>query len=618
MSALLRAEGLQINATRGGVMTPVCRDLDFRLAPGQVLGLVGESGAGKSMIGRAIASDLPPGFAISGGLRYREEDLVRMPVWRRRALLGREIAFIPQEPMTALNPMLTVWQHMREHLARLNEPPAQRWARARDLLSQVGLEDPGILRRYPHQLSGGMCQRVLIALAFASDPLVVVADEPTTALDVTTQARIIRLLAALQGRAGTGVLFITHDLRLAAEICDDVLVLYAGRPAERGPARLVLLAPSHPYTACLQLAAPAMSGTRRALMALPYQMPGLVDAAMMTGCRFAPRCPVAQADCTELEPPIIEVGRNHVTACAHSERTASIAEPPAAEAPAARANAMEVLRTEALCRVFRGAGSWFGGRRPMMAVRDADIVVRQGEFVGLVGESGSGKSTIARLVAGLDRPTSGQVILGGMTRPRRAERRRLVQMVFQDPQSALNPRRRVVDIVTQALDIGGAIARAERRARAADLLAQVGLPAEMMHRFPAQLSGGQRQRVNIARALCVVPQLLVADEIVSGLDVSVQAQLLDTLLELRARLGFAMLLISHDLAVVRYLCARVLVMHQGEIVEQGPTLQVFSRPAHPYTRGLLAASTSAAQPGGDQAGQHGLEKIRQLIDKVDK
>ena len=583
--SLLRAEGLEVSTVLDGQRARVLRDLSFTVQPGQILGLVGESGAGKSMIGRAIASDLPAGFAVSGGsLRYGAEDLVAMPAARRRGLLGREIAFIPQEPMAALNPVLTVRQQMDEHLRRLGV--ADRLARARDLLAQVGLAEPdAVLRRYAHQLSGGMCQRVLIAMAFASDPKLVIADEPTTALDVTIQARVMKLIAALQARSGTGVLFITHDLRLAAQICDDVLVLYAGRPAERGPATALFRAPLHPYTASLHLAAPAMTGPRRVLLALPHQMPGLRQIAGMPGCRFAPRCPVVQADCTRAEPAMAAAG--HGTACHHPALVARIATQAAAPIDAAPLVAAEVLRTSNLRRVFRSRG--FLTTRETVAVADADIVVRAGEFVGLVGESGSGKSTVARLVAGLDQPSSGQILLDGQRDMPRAQRRHHVQMVFQDPQSALNPRHLVGDIVTQAMRVEGGAGRAARAARAAALLAQVGLAPEIAGRTPAQLSGGQRQRVNIARALCVVPKLLVADEIVSGLDVSVQAQLLDMLLELRARLGFAMLFISHDLAVVRYLCARVVVMHRGVIVEQGETERVFSAPAHDYTRTLLEA-----------------------------
>ncbi len=582
---LLRAEGLEVSTTLDGLRARVLRDLSFALAPGQILGLVGESGAGKSMIGRAIASDLPSGFAVSGGaLSYRGADLVGMPLAIRQGLLGREIAFIPQEPMAALNPVLTVWQQMREHLLRIGGTDLR--ARARDLLAQVGLPEPEtVLRRYAHQLSGGMCQRVLIAMAFASDPKLVIADEPTTALDVTIQARVMRLIAELQARSGTGVLFITHDLRLAAQICDDVLVMYAGRPAERGPAKALFAAPRHPYTASLHLAAPAMRGPRRVLLALPQQMPGLRQIGAMPGCRFAPRCPVAQADCTLSEPVMAAEG--HGAACHHPERVGRIAMPEAAPIAAAAQLAPEVLRTHALRRVFRSRGLL--ATRETVAVARADIVVRAGEFVGVVGESGSGKSTVARLVAGLDRPDSGGILLDGRADMPRALRRRHVQMVFQDPQSALNPRHRVGDIVTQALRVDGWTDAAVRAARAAELLAQVGLAPEIAGRTPAQLSGGQRQRVNIARALCVVPKLLVADEIVSGLDVSVQAQLLDMLLELRARLGFAMLFISHDLAVVRYLCARVVVMQAGVIVEQGETQAVFAAPAHVYTRALLEA-----------------------------
>ena len=584
--SLLRAEGLEVSTTLEGRQALVLRDLTFSLEPGQILGLVGESGAGKSMIGRAIASDLPAGFAVTGGsLAYRGADLVRMTRAERRALLGREIAFIPQEPMAALNPVLTVWQQMREHLARIGGTDLR--ARARDLLAQVGLAEPGaVLGRYAHQLSGGMCQRVLIAMAFASDPKLVIADEPTTALDVTIQARVIRLIAELQARSGTGVLFITHDLRLAAQICDEVLVMYAGRPAERGPARALFQAPRHPYTASLHLAAPAMTGPRLVLLALPHQMPGLRQIGAMPGCRFAPRCPVVQADCTLSEPGMAASG--HGSACHHPDRVAEIATPEAAPIDVAAEGAPEVLRTCDLRRVFRSRGVF--SSRETVAVACADIVVRAGEFVGLVGESGSGKSTVARLVAGLDRPSSGEILLDGQRDMARALRRHHVQMVFQDPQSALNPRHLVGDIVTQALRVDGWNDAGTRAARARELLAQVGLSPEIAGRTPAQLSGGQRQRVNIARALCQVPKLLVADEIVSGLDVSVQAQILDLLLELRARLGFAMLFISHDLAVVRYLCARVVVMHRGVIVEQGETPRVFAAPLHDYTRTLLQAA----------------------------
>ncbi len=601
---ILEADNLTVEAMLSGRRVEVIKRLSFSLAPARVLGIVGESGAGKSMIGRAIAQALPAGFAITGGsLRLDDEDLAHLSPARRRDLLGRDIAFVPQEPMTALNPVMTVGAQIDEHLRRLGiASRAARRERALALLDEVHL--PGglaLLRRYPHQLSGGMCQRILIAMAFAARPRIVVADEPTTALDVTIQARIVQLIGELQRNDGTSVLFITHDLRLAAQICDDIIVLYGGRVVEAGPAKALLVSPVHPYTKCLQLAAPTMHGARRALLELPDRMPGLLELANMQGCRFVPRCPVALSDCSAAEPALRTIGTMRVAACLHTERSTMIT-PPVVQAAPPHGPRGGLLQLEAVGKRFRSSGAW--------AVRNVGFSLGEGEFVGLVGESGSGKSTLARLVMGLERATTGRIVLGerDVSRASAADARhrlRWAQMVFQDPQSALNPRRRVADIVTQVLQAGGAD-RAQRMQRARELLSEVGLGADILERYPAQLSGGQRQRVNIARALCAVPKLLVADEIVSGLDVSIQAQLLGLLQRLRHELGIAVLFISHDLSVVRHLCERVLVMRGGEIVEQGPTETVFAAPAHPYTQRLLAAvppdePTQAWQPFPDEA-----------------
>jgi peptide/nickel transport system ATP-binding protein len=599
MTPVLEARYLAVGAAIDGANVPVLRALSFRLEPGRVLGLVGESGAGKSMVGRTIAHLLPPGFAVIGGtLRFEGRDLAAMTQRQRRALLGRAIAFIPQAPLTALNPVLTIGRQFDEHLARQGiRRRRERRERAVAMLASAQLADgAALLDRYPHQLSGGMCQRVLIAMAFASDPRLVIADEPTTALDVTLHARIVELIARMQQQQGTALIFITHDLRLAAQVCDDIMVMYAGRAVEIGPARTVLSAPAHPYTQCLKLANPSMSPRRRALYLLPEQMPSLRLLASMAGCHFAPRCPIATADCRRIDPSNADIGLGHVAACLRPTVTPQIAAEPAPTPLAtATGGCPPLLQVQSLCKNYAARDSFLGRAPGITALRDADFSIAANEFVGLVGESGSGKSTLAKLLLGLEQPSGGRILLDGtdvtnQTAQARALRTATIQMVFQDPQSALNPRRRVASIVTQAMEAGSRHATwDERLERAQTLLKDMALPEDFATRYPAQLSGGQRQRINIARALCNVPKLLVADEIVSGLDVSIQAQLLTLLGRLQSEFGFAMLLISHDLSVVRHLCSRVLVMYRGEIVEQGPIDAVFADPRHPHTRALLAA-----------------------------
>jgi peptide/nickel transport system ATP-binding protein len=595
--SVLEARELSVGTQIAGVNIPVLRDLSFRVAPGRILGLVGESGAGKSMVGRAIAQRLPPGFMVTAGsLTFDGEELSSVSARRRRELLGGDIAFVPQAPMSALNPVLTIARQFDEHLAHQNSGgQAQRRARALAMLSSAQIRDPSrVMDSYPHQLSGGMCQRVLIAMAFASEPRLVVADEPTTALDVTIQARIVELIAHMQRQHGTALIFITHDLRLGASLCDEIMVMYAGRAVEHGPAHAVLSAPAHPYTRCLQLANPDGSSRRRALYLLPEQMPGLRQLRDIAGCCFAPRCPIASKECRVIEPPNTAVNAEHLAACIRPEITPRIAPQPLQDRRSV-VSIRAVLEAEGLGKRYTLAHRMFGRPTGIDAVRNATLCIAENEFVGLVGESGSGKSTLARLLVGLDEPSAGRIVLNGedvtsASATSRALRIATVAMVFQDPQSALNPRRRVASLVTQAMEAASRQAsREERLERARALLSDMGLPADFVMRYPAQLSGGQRQRINIARALCNVPKLLIADEIVSGLDVSIQAQLLNLLARLRDELGFAMLFISHDLYVVRHLCSRVLVMYRGEIVEQGPTEQIFVQPQHPHTRALLAA-----------------------------
>jgi peptide/nickel transport system ATP-binding protein len=529
-----------------------------------------------------------------------------MPAAEHRALLGPRIAFIPQEPMTALNPVRTIGDQFIEHLRRLGVPSAECRSRALSALDEVRLPAVrGVMDKYAFQLSGGMCQRVMIAMAFAGDPALVISDEATTALDASTQAHVVMLIRAMQARRGTSVIFVTHDLALASHACDELAVLYAGEVVESGPARRLTAAALHPYTRALQRANPQLEGPRQLLQPLLGHMPGITDFAGLAGCRFQPRCTVALADCGTMAPALAEADAGHRLRCWHG---AAQPEAPLADDGALLDNGPlqstgPFLQVQAISKVYPGRG--WGGRGGVAAVKDISFDIAPGEFVGIVGESGSGKSSLGRLVMGLEPASGGRILLNGRQLGDSASEweRRIasVQMIFQDPRSALNPRRRVRSLLTQMMENRPNL-NSVRQSRAAELLAAVGLAPDMLDRFPSQMSGGQRQRINIGRALCDVPQLLVADEIVSGLDVSVQAQILNLLLRLRAEHKVSLLLISHDLAVVRYLCSRVMVMHAGEVVESGPTEQVFAAPVHPYTRSLLAmvppADTSVRWPPG--------------------
>lgn len=590
MSRILSLREVTVTTQLGGMSVDVLRRVSLELQQGEVLGIVGESGAGKSLLGRLIARQLPAGFEVtSGALEFQGRDLLAQSERETRQLLGRKIAYIPQEPGVALDPVRTIGWQFGRHLARLGVDRAARRASMVRALEEVGLHHPSAaLDRYAHQLSGGECQRVLIAMAFASEPALLIADEPTTALDVTTQSTIVALLRRMQAAHKTSVMFVTHDLRLARQICDQVMVLYAGDPVERGPAVSLFATPSHPYTRALLAANPSVTGPRVKLAPLPGTMPGLRSLAGLSGCRFASRCSVGDKACRISPPMWRAVGPDHAVTCSPGCAIGS-GSTIAAPLPDARVtSSAPILRVDNLEKIFTGAF----GRQPTVALEPLSFTVAPGEIVGIVGESGSGKSTLARLLVGLETPSSGTIRIDDVdvsTHPHRTAelRRNAMQMVFQDPQSALNPRRTVADLVTQALEVQPHTA--DRASKVAQLLATIGLPQELGTRFPFQLSGGQRQRVNIARALCSAPRILVADEIVSGLDVSVQAQLLNLLLQLRDSSNLAVVLISHDLSVVRYLCDRVMVLHRGRLVESGSVCRVFEQPQSDYTRALLDA-----------------------------
>jgi peptide/nickel transport system ATP-binding protein len=610
---MLSINNLTLSTYIDGRQVDLLRNLSLSLARGMVLGLVGESGAGKSMIGRIIAGHTPSGFEVTKGrVLFETADLLSLDRKAWRALLGRRIAFIPQEPLTALNPVLTIGQTFDEHLAHLGIAPKERRALMLQQLDAVHLPEPNDgLHRYPHELSGGQCQRVLIAMAFVANPALIVADEPTTALDVVSQVNVLRLLGEQRRLHETAMLLITHDLRLAAHVCDDIAVLYAGEQVEYGPAHEVLRRSRHPYTWALDQATPDVHGPQRRLSALSGQMPGVSALGSMTGCRFASRCPQRVAACEAAPPASTESAPGHWVRCLTPRDVATnsangVCESVAAtwQAPDGNASATPLieLRDASLCYTARRG--LLGQRKVRnFAVERLSLTVQPGEFVGIVGESGSGKSSVAKLIVEAEALTGGVLLIEGRDRALAdAEIRRLnrehVQMIFQDPHSALNPRRSVYRLLTQAYEAdraAAAMTKQSRDGRAQQLLADVGLPQDTLPRFPSQLSGGQKQRVNIGRALCVMPRLIVADEIVSGLDVSVQAQILNLLIELGRRHGIALVLISHDLSVVRYLCSRVVVMQRGKVVEQGKTEEVFSDPQHAYTR-LLLSSVPPADP----------------------
>lgn len=586
---LLRVRDLHVDAQG----TPVLRGVDFDLAPGDALALVGESGSGKSMTARAVMRLLAEGLAASGTIEFEGEDLLGVSERWMQRIRGRRIGLIFQDPFTMLNPSMRCGDQIVELLRDEAGRPLRGAERRREVerrLAEVGIADARVADAYPAELSGGLRQRVGIAAAIAQDPDVIIADEPTTALDVTTQREILRLLRRLQQERGAALVLITHDLRVAFSVCDRVAVMYAGQIVESGDATAVTAEPRHPYTAGLLDSEPPADRRLGRLRAIPGTAARAADHPH--SCAFAPRCAWATDLCRSQEPGIVSEGTRTV-ACLrageisleHGGETAAAGEPPR-DAPASEPP------------IFRcsGLGKTFGSRRRhTVALKDVSIDVGAGECVGIVGESGSGKSTFARALVGLEQVDEGRILLDGtdvtrvrsLSRPALAQLRRSVQMVFQDPNSTLNPSLTVGTALREALAAGGRPATADG---VAEMLGLVGLPMELADRRPRALSGGQRQRVSIARALAVQPRVLVCDEAVSALDVSVQAQILNLLQDLRRRLGVSVVFITHDLAVVRQIADRIYVMRGGEVVENGAAGDVLDDPQDPYTRELMAAA----------------------------
>jgi peptide/nickel transport system ATP-binding protein len=650
MAPVLEIEDLTTHIRLSRSVVQAVGNVSMRVDAGETLGIVGESGCGKSMTGLSVMGLLPPGGSIVGGsVKLGGRELVGLSPEEMRKIRGNEIAMIFQDPLTSLDPTKTIGYQVAEPV-RLHRGASKAEAldRAVEVLTLVGLPRPKErLGDFPHQLSGGLRQRVMIAMALACEPKLLIADEPTTALDVTIQAQILDLLRDLKDRLGMAMLLITHDMGVIAGHADRVNVMYAGRVVETADAGELFAGMRHPYTQALLGSIPRLSqDSGKALHAIPGLPPDL--SSPPPGCRFAPRCPRATGRCREEEPPLAGDTTGHLFSCWHpvdgplalqpagpggpdaggpdaggdggqapvraplgvTERPApaGVTERPApAAGGAADDGAAPLLEARNLVKEFPvTSGAILQRKRGAVhAVSGVSFSVPAGTTFGLVGESGCGKTTIGKMIVALEKPDSGTITLADMdvTRLRGAElrrKRRDLQLMFQDPHSSLDPRMRVGAIIGEPLAIQRLGSRREQRDRVFELLSEVGLPRNAVERYPHEFSGGQRQRIGLARALTMNPRLVVADEPVSALDVSIRAQVLNLMKRLQATHGLTYVVISHDLAVVKYLADRIGVMYLGKLVEMGSGADIYERPAHPYTAGLIAA-IPVPDPGAERA-----------------
>ncbi|MGE0214938.1 dipeptide ABC transporter ATP-binding protein [Mycolicibacterium sp.] len=600
--SLLEVRDLSVTFRTDTERVAAVRGLTYHVDAGEVVALVGESGAGKSAGAMAVVGLLPPHAEVTGSVRLHGDELLGRSDPQMSRIRGDRIGTVFQDPMSALTPVYTVGDQIAEAIRVHRRDVSARAARTRavDLLELVGIAAPGQRSRsFPHELSGGERQRVVIAMAIANDPDLLICDEPTTALDVTVQAQILDVLRTARDVTGAGVLIITHDLGVVAEFADRALVMYAGRAVETAPVADLYDTRRMPYTAGLLGSVPALDaaqGTR--LVPIPGAPPSL--AALPPGCPFAPRCPLAIDACREAEPDLEPVGPDHGVACIrHGEvagRSAAdiygVSTEPVRGEPA---GGPVVLRVRDLVKTFTLTKGVVLRRRigTVRAVDGVSFELTQGRTLGIVGESGSGKSTTLHQILGLHAPQGGSIeVLGAdvAALDRRARRglRGDLQVVFQDPVASLDPRLPVADVLAEPLRANG-FDKTSSDDRVAELLTLVGLRREDATRYPAEFSGGQKQRIGIARALALQPKILALDEPVSALDVSIQAGIINLLLDLQERLGLAYLFVSHDLSVVKHVAHRVAVMHRGRIVEQGDADAVFADPQDAYTRRLLSA-----------------------------
>ncbi|MBT2567464.1 ABC transporter ATP-binding protein [Arthrobacter sp. ISL-85] len=608
--AVLSVRGLNVRFNSENGVIHAVRGVDFDLMPGKTLGIVGESGSGKSVTSLAIMGLLPPTAQVSGSVRLKGQELLGLSDKAMCAYRGNELAMVFQDPLSSLTPVFTVGTQIIEALT-IHHPTmsrAAKEARAVELLAMVGIPSPkDRLKAFPHEFSGGMRQRVMIAIAIANNPRVLIADEPTTALDVTIQAQVLEVLHTAQEETGAAVVMITHDLGVVAGMADDIMVMYAGKPVETGGVDDIYYNPRMPYTMGLLGAVPRVDVAEKAsLVPIEGMPPNLLHAP--TGCSFAPRCPLASDACLDGEPALAPVAGAalHRAACIKSGSLGGsvdvhgvFAAPPVAVSrfdAIPRAERSTVLQLKDVRKHFPLTRGALIKRRigTVKAVDGLSFDIREGECFSIVGESGSGKTTTLLEILEFHPDQDGEVVIGGLSNKQAADAktkgkmRRELQMVFQDPTGALDPRFTVYEVLAEPLQNVG-MDRPAIKKRIMELMKLVGLQPDHVNRFPNQFSGGQRQRIGIARALAVNPKLVVLDEPVSALDVSVQAGVINLLDHLRAELGLSYLLVAHDLSVVRHISNRVAVMYLGKIVEIGAVDRVFDNPRHPYTRALLSA-----------------------------
>jgi len=607
--AVLSVRDLHVRFNSENGVVHAVRGVDFELMAGKTLGIVGESGSGKSVTSMAIMGLLPETADISGSVRFKGKELLGLGDKAMCRHRGSDIAMVFQDPLSSLTPVYTVGHQIIEALTVHNPGMSSRAkeGRAVELLAMVGIPSPQArLKSFPHEFSGGMRQRVMIAIAIANDPRVLIADEPTTALDVTIQAQVLEVLHAAQEETGAAVVMITHDLGVVAGMADDIMVMYAGKPVETGTVEDIYYRPRMPYTLGLLGAVPRVDTSQKSsLVPIEGTPPNLINA--VTGCSFSARCPLVSDECRTAEPALLPVGGagGHRAACIKSEGLDGVDAHRIFHAPPVpvskfdgvsrdeRATVLELKDVKKHFPLLKG--SLFKRRiGTVKAVDGLSFDIREGECLSIVGESGCGKTTTLLEIMEFHPDQDGEVVIGGVSnkaatdsRTKQAMRKEM-QMVFQDPTGALDPRFTVYEVLAEPLENLGMPKDAIRK-RIMELMRLVGLQPDHVNRFPNQFSGGQRQRIGIARALAVNPKLVVLDEPVSALDVSVQAGVINLLDQLRAELGLSYLMVAHDLSVVRHISNRVAVMYLGKIVEMGEVDQVFDNPRHPYTRALLSA-----------------------------